>query len=452
MSSILIASTKKSSGKTTVSIGLTAILSKKYKELSVFKKGPDYIDPLWLSAASHRPCYNLDFNTMTNREIKDFYNQKNSSSEISIVEANKGLFDGMSLNGKDSNAALAKLLGLKVVLVIDCEGMTRGIAPLLNGYTAFDKKIKYHGLILNRVSGSRHEDKLIASVEKYSDIEVLGSIWKNKDIIIDEQHLGLKPSFLNYQVQKKIKAIKKVIGTSIDIKKFTNLPKKNSIPSVSTRLNSSMKFKGITIGVASDKAFGFYYQDDIDKFLSYGVKIKYFSTIKDNKLPSIDALIIGGGFPELSLDELSSNSSLKKEIKDFINNNGPTYAECGGLMYLSKNIKYKNKKYKMVGVINGDTVMHDQPVGRGYVNLETKKNHPWLPCQKPILCHEFHHSKLQGNFVKKDFVFNVKRGYGVDGKCDGIFVKNLVATYSHIRDTSKSRWINNFLNFVVEKK
>ena len=169
MSSILIASTKKSSGKTTVTIGLTAILSKIYKQLSVFKKGPDYIDPLWLSVASNYPCFNLDFHTMTNKEIKDFYHQKTSESEISIVEANKGLFDGVSLNGNDSNAALAKLLGLRVVLVIDCEGMTRGIAPLLNGYTAFDKKIRYHGLILNRVNGSRHEDKLIASIERYSD-------------------------------------------------------------------------------------------------------------------------------------------------------------------------------------------------------------------------------------------------------------------------------------------
>ena len=452
MSSILIASTKKSSGKTTVTIGLTAILSKIYKQLSVFKKGPDYIDPLWLSLASNYPCFNLDFHTMTNKEIKDFYHQKTSESEISIVEANKGLFDGVSLKGNDSNAALAKLLGLRVVLVIDCEGMTRGIAPLLNGYTAFDKKIRYHGLILNRVNGSRHEDKLIASIEKYSDIKILGSVWKDKTLNIDEQHLGLKPNFIDNKAYKKVQAIKKVINASVDIDKFTNFPRKSLTPSSLTSSNRSSKFKNITIGVASDKAFGFYYQDDIDKFLGYGVEIKYINTIKDKKLPSIDALIIGGGFPELSLEELSKNNFLKEEIKNFINNYGPTYAECGGLMYLSKSIKFKNRKYKMVGAIDGDTTMHDQPVGRGYVNLETKKNHPWLPYQKTILCHEFHHSKLDGNFAKNDFVFNVKRGHGVNGKCDGIIIKNLIATYSHMRDTSKTRWIKNFLNFIMEKK
>ena len=452
MSSFLIASTKKSSGKTTVTIGLTAILSKRYEQLSIFKKGPDYIDPLWLSAASNCPCYNLDFHTMTNKEIKDFYHQKTCKSEISIVEANKGLFDGVSLNGIDSNAALAKLLNLKVVLVVDCEGMTRGIAPLMNGYRAFDKKIKYHGLILNKVNGSRHENKLIASIEKYSDIKVLGSVWKNKDLSINEQHLGLQPNFIDNQAHKKIQAIKKVINASIDISKFTNSPKKNLTPSVLLTSNYLNKFKNITIGLASDKAFGFYYQDDIDKFLNYGVKIKYINTIKDKKLPPIDALIIGGGFPELSLQELSKNNFLKKEIKKFINDNGPTYAECGGLMYLSKSIKFKNKKYKMVGAINGDITMHSQPVGRGYVNLEVKKNHPWLSNGKSILCHEFHHSKLEGNFVKNDFAFNVKRGFGVDGISDGIIFKNLLATYSHIRDTSKTRWIKKFLDFIVERK
>ncbi len=452
MSSFLIASTKKSSGKTTVSIGLAAILSKKFKQLSIFKKGPDYIDPLWLSAASNRPCYNLDFFTMTNSEVRNLFNQKTAKSEISIVEANKGLFDGVNLNGNDSNAELAKLLGLKVVLVIDCEGMTRGIAPLVNGYTSFDKKIKYHGLILNQVNGSRHEDKLIASVEKYSDIRVLGSIWKNKDLIIEEQHLGLKPYFLDSSAHRKIQTIKKVINTSVDVAKFSNPHKKNPTSCSSIILNRLKNFNNITIGIASDKAFGFYYQDDIDKFLSHGVKIKYIDTLNDKKLPCIDALIIGGGFPELFLYELSRNNALKKEIKLFINKYGPTFAECGGLMYLSKSIKFKDRKYKMVGAINGDVTMHDQPVGRGYVNLETKKNHPWLPHQKSIPGHEFHHSRLDGKFIKSDFVFNVKRGYGVDGKSDGIIVKNLIATYSHIRDTSKTRWIRNFLDFIVETK
>ena len=149
------------------------------KKVSVFKKGPDYIEPLWLSLASNKPCYNLDFFTMSKREIKNLYSAESSHSQISLVEANKGLFDGLSLTGKNSNAELAKLLNLDVVLVIDCEGMTRGIAPLLKGYREFDKKIKYHGIVLNKVNGSRHESKLVQTVENFSDIRVLGSIWKS---------------------------------------------------------------------------------------------------------------------------------------------------------------------------------------------------------------------------------------------------------------------------------
>ena len=152
------------------------------------------------------------------------------------------------------------------------------------------------------------------------------------------------------------------------------------------------------------------------------------------------------------LDASCHKGLVNNFYKCFVNNYGPTYAECGGLMYLSKSIKFKNRKYKMVGVINGDTEMYEKPIGRGYVSLEIKKNHPWFTHQKSILCHEFHHSKLEGNFFKDDFVFNVKRGYGVNGKYDGIVVKNLIATYSHMRDTSKSRWIKNFLNFILEKK
>ena len=204
MTSYLITSTRKSSGKTTITIGLSRILNTMRYNLGAFKKGPDYIDPLWISKASKTSCYNLDFNTMSTTEIKKLFKLKTQDTEINLVEGNKGLFDGVSLDGSDSNAALVHLLKLETILVIDCSGITRGIAPLINGYQDFDTKIKYKGIILNNIASERHEGKVINAIAEYSDFKVFGSIHKNNKIEILEQHLGLQPSFVTSSSHKII--------------------------------------------------------------------------------------------------------------------------------------------------------------------------------------------------------------------------------------------------------
>ena len=228
MKSYLITSTKKSSGKTIISIGLAAALySMKYK-LSVFKKGPDYIDPLWISKSAKAKCYNLDFNTMSNHEIKKLYKSKILNSSISIVEGNKGLFDGVSLDGSDSNAALADLLKLEIILIIDCSGMTRGIAPLVTGYKQFGPKLKYKGIILNNIASDRHEGKVISTINEYTDLKVFGSVHKKNELKILEQHLGLEPSFVKSDSNSIIKKISSVIKSSVDIKYLVKDIKKNT--------------------------------------------------------------------------------------------------------------------------------------------------------------------------------------------------------------------------------
>ncbi|MGB5597716.1 MAG: AAA family ATPase, partial [Thiothrix litoralis] len=168
MARIFISATHKSSGKTTVSIGLCAALRAQGSIVQPFKKGPDYIDPLWLGAASGRACHNLDFNTMTPDEIIQTVQRYSLNTDIALIEANKGLYDGMALDGSDSNAAIAKLTRSPVVLVVDTRGMTRGIAPLLLGYQAFDRDINIAGIIFNRVGGARHAAKLRESVEYHT--------------------------------------------------------------------------------------------------------------------------------------------------------------------------------------------------------------------------------------------------------------------------------------------
>ena len=232
MKSYLISSTKKSSGKTIIATGISSVLSR-IDSLAVFKKGPDYIDPYWLSLASKVNCYNLDFYTMSNSEIKKLYKNISYEKNISIIEGNKGLFDGVSLDGSDSNASLAHLLKLEVILVIDCSGMTRGVAPLLQGYKEFDKKIKYKGIILNNIASDRHENKVINAINEFTKLKVIGSIHKNKQLTIMEKKLGLEPVFQNPNTKKIIKNISSVISITRYMKYLINKKSKNKANNIS---------------------------------------------------------------------------------------------------------------------------------------------------------------------------------------------------------------------------
>lgn len=451
MKSYLITSTRKSSGKTTVTIGLSRILSRMSYGLSVFKKGPDYIDPLWISKASKTSCYNLDYNTMSTAEIKKLFTLKTKQSTINLIEGNKGLFDGVSLDGSDSNAALAHLLNLETILVVDCSGITRGIAPLINGYEDFDPNIKYKGIILNNIAGERHEGKIISAVNEYTNLKVFGSIQNNNQIEILEQHLGLQPSFTSSSSNNIINKIASLVKSSVDIEYLLKgVRDKKKLPTI-THSIMTKKYTGISIGVAKDNAFGFYYADDIEKFKSLGVKIQYFNTLKDKSLPNVDALFIGGGFPELVAKELSSNKKMISSIKYFIESNKPVYAECGGLMYLSKSLKVNEQTFKMVGAINGRVVMNNKPIGRGYMELASFE-HPWHMSNDNIKAHEFHYSDLILDAKLANYAYKVKRGHGVNGSYDGIKYKNLLASYSHLRDTKKTNWIKKFLEFIKNNK
>lgn len=452
MNSYLISSTKKSSGKTVFTVGLLGILKNLNLNPSPFKKGPDFIDPLWLSKAAGNACYNLDFYTSSNLEIKETFRSKTLSTNIAIVEGNKGLFDGLSVSGSDSNAALAKLLKLEVLLVLDCTGTTRGVAPLLNGYRTFDKKVKFKGVILNNISGDRHEGKIISSIKEYTDFNVLGSIQKNTKLEVIERHLGLEPVFQASNSNKIVSQITSIIKSSINVDEI--IPK--NIKKIRTKKIScnryKNKYKNITLGIATDKAFGFYYPDDIEKFKQLGVRLKFFDTIKNTKLPDVDALFIGGGFPEIVAAQLAKNIKMKSSIFSFIDSEKPVYAECGGFMYLCESITFNSKKYKMVGSIKGKIKMHKKPIGRGYINLNINKLHPWHKTQGEIKAHEFHYSDIKLPNHKYKFAYDVKRGYGINGKKDGLVHKNLLASYAHLRNTKQSRWVDDFTKFIYQCK
>ena len=456
---ILISAAHKSSGKTTVSLGICAALKEREIKVRPFKKGPDYIDPMWLQSASGNACYNLDFYTMSHDEILSTLSHKSENFDISLIEANKGLYDGIELDGSNSNAALAKLTQTPVILVINTSGISRGIAPLLLGYQAFDPEVNIAGVILNQVGGPRHESKLRTVVEHYTDIPVLGAVQRHHDLELTERHLGLVPSNETELAINKINAIKTHIANQVDLEKIIQIA--NSAPALPLSHSNVIPAinpieSSIRLGIIQDAAFGFYYADDLDTFKSYGVELVKINALYDTTLPDIDALFIGGGFPETHLTQLHDNQALRLAIHTAIENELPTYAECGGLMYLCKNIQWDNKDYNMVGTIPSTATMHAKPQGRGYIQLKQSNDHLWTNSEIKndaiIPAHEFHYSNITKLPDGSRFAFEVKRGTGIDGEHDGYIYKNLLACYAHQRHTASNPWIKHFIRFVQQAK
>ncbi len=452
MKQLYISAAHKSSGKTTVTLGLCAAYAARGLSVSPFKKGPDYIDPMWLSMAAGLPCHTLDFYTMEREEILSLYHAERAGSDLSIVEGNKGLFDGLSVDGSDSNGAMVKLLDLPVVLVINTNGITRGIAPLLLGYQNFDPEIKFAGVILNQTGGSRHEKKLQQVVEHYTDMPVLGTIPRHPDLEIVERHLGLVPSNEAHEARNKIETIRRVVEEQVDLDRLLELGKDDNGNELTGDLNSVPQqdiepiLPSLRVGIARDEAFGFYYSADLDAFIQQGVELIPFSPLNDSDLPDVDGLFIGGGFPETHMAQLENNHSMRKQIYDAIENGMPTYAECGGLMYLSRQISWGEECCEMVGVVGGDSVMHKRPQGRGYARFQRSGEDHDTPA------HEFHYSSLENLDENTGFAYTIERGFGVDGKHDGIIYKNLLASYIHQRNSRQNPWVKGFVELVRNRK
>jgi cobyrinic acid a,c-diamide synthase len=457
MAHLLISAAHKSSGKTTVTLGLCAALHAEGVRVQPFKKGPDYIDPMWLGQAAANPCHNLDFYTMDRDEIRATVGYYSAQADIALIEGNKGLYDGLDLDGSNSNAALAKLLDAPVILVIDARGMTRGIAPLLLGYQAFDPEVRIRGVILNQLGGSRHESKLRAVIEHYTDLEVVGAVGHDASLEIVERHLGLIPSNEHAAAVARIRRIGETIGRQVDLARVRAIAVSAPALPVDPPFDPvEYQPPRMRIGIARDEAFGFYYPDDLAALHRAGAELVPINTLSDTRLPDIDGLFIGGGFPETCMERLEANASMRADIRNAIDSGLPTYAECGGLMYLARSLTWNDRRAEMVGIIPGDIRMHARPQGRGYVRLQETGDMPWpaagTATSTEIGAHEFHYSGLSELAPGARFAYKVLRGTGIDGQHDGFIHKNLLACYTHQRDTRRHRWVARFIAFVREHK
>lgn len=454
MARLLISAAHKSSGKTTITLGLCAALRRRGVAVQPFKKGPDYIDPMWLSRAAARSCHNLDFQTQSDAEIRDTFIRYRA--DVRIIEGNMGLFDSIDVEGRHSNAALAALLQTPVILVVNVLGMTRSVVPIILGYQNFDPSIRIAGVILNSVAGKRHEERLREVFARYIDIPLLGCIHRDPELAISERHLGLVPSNEAVEVEGKLDYIADAIARQVDLDRLMDIAR--SAPPLapeSTTFPPSPRPEGggskVRIGIARDAAFGFYYPGDLERLEEAGAELVPFDTLRDRQLPAVDGLFIGGGFPETHMEALEANGELRQAIRAAIEAGLPAYAECGGLMYLARSIRWGERCSAMVGIIPGEIVMYEKPQGRGYVRLRETGHNPWpghgaAPAE--FYAHEFHYSMLENLSSGLTYAYDMVRGTGIDGRHDGIVYRNLVANYVHLRDVEGYHWARRFVDFV----
>ncbi len=466
-----ISAFKRNSGKTTISVALSRLLRDKGFLVQPFKKGPDFIDPMWLSRASGRACYNLDFYFMPSSKIKKHFNTRSLNSDISVVEGNHGLHDSFEVRGLTSNASMAKLLGLPVILVVDVNELNRGVIPLLLGFQDFDRDVKIKGVILNKVHSKRHEKNLNKAINYYTNFKVVGNIPKDNGISIKQRHLGLFSTMSEGDIENRIFDIALKVKDSIDLDSIIKIAGIRKMPEisgdslpayapffqeVSKEIKSRKGKNGIKIGLAYDNAFNFYYNENIEALEALGCEIVRFSPLRDEKLPGVDAAYIGGGFPEILCRELEANINFRKDLAGKIENGLPVYAECGGLMYLCKGMSFNDESCDMVGAIDAHVKLTKKPKGHGYTKLSPvnygKNGSKWFDKIKFIKGHEFHHSYLETVEENLNLSFDVIKGYGVNGFKDGISRKNLYASYTHMYSPSSPGWFRNWVSFIKALK
>lgn len=405
----IIAGTGSNVGKTTITLAILAFLSQKKAKVQSFKLGPDYIDPMFHRAITQRPCRNLDPILTSNDYVRRCFAEYAAEAEYTLIEGVMGLFDGIAypptiennapfpLADYGSTAYLARLLNLPLILVIDCSGLSSSLAAIVHGYSTLDPRLQIVGVILNRVASTRHLQLLKNSLQAL-DVEIFGVFYRQSEITLPSRHLGLIPSEEIVKFQQICDRLAKLAQKGINWQKLSpllaNTPTTYLTAKVSPHTPLLAKHS-VRIAVAYDRAFNFYYQDNLDILSRLGAELVYWSPLADKHLPAdIQAIYLGGGFPEIFAEELAANELIKQEIKQKILSHVPTYAECGGLMYLCSTIvDFKQKSWEMVGIIPAQAIM-TQKLTLGYRQCHVQQNTPVVTHAQTLWGHEFHRSQL----------------------------------------------------------
>lgn len=444
---VLVGAVQGRSGKTTFTLGLLKALTDRNISVQPFKKGPDYIDPSWMTFASGEQCRNLDLFMMGAEQVRRSFITHSANHDISIIEGAMGLFDGLDVDGSNSSAELAYTIHAPVILVVNCTRLTRSVAAVVNGVVHFDKRIHIGGIVLNHVARPRHQNILVQSIERYCDVPVLGILPKSKEIEIPDRHLGLVPAGEQELLQNRIELLGNLVRDHIDVDQLIRLAHSaKPLQEPEQTPICVIKQEKVRIGVLRDKAFSFYYPENLEALEAAGAELVYINSIQDHQLPDIDGMYIGGGFPEVLASDISANDKLLEAIKTQIEVELPVYAECGGLMFLVKHILVEGQSYPMVGIFDCDVEMKAKPQGIGYTVQKVLPGNPFFPEGMLIRGHEFHNSQVI--HLKSDvcYGFHTERGKGIASGFDGLIYKNTLAGYHHLHVGTAPLWAESMVS------
>jgi cobyrinic acid a,c-diamide synthase len=451
---LVIAGLGGDTGKTVISVGLCRFWYTKGYKVTPFKKGPDYIDMEWLNRGAMHPCYNVDLFLMNKKQVLVSFCDNTRDTDVAVIEGNRGLYDGMDMEGSVSTAEVAKLLQSPVILVVDCTKVTRTAAAMVMGCQAMDPEVPIRGVVLNKLAGSRHESTVRKSIEYYCNIPVVGAIPKLKDIQFPGRHLGLVPPQEHPESEEAVQNASEITEKYLDTGQVWAIAQHAPYLDCDTNNMTQSAGEKVKIGVIRDSAFQFYYPENLDALKRAGADLIEFSALKDCLPSSLDALYIGGGFPETHAAALAENAKLIYQIKGVAESGLPIYAECGGLMYLSRTLIWDGKSYPMVDVIPAEISVSKKPQGHGYTIFQVTGTNPFFTTGKIFHGHEFHYSYPLAIDAtdQHSFAFTMMKGEGISNGMDGICYKNVLATYTHVHAMGTPEWVQGIICAAIAYK
>jgi len=447
---VVVSGLRGGSGKTIATLGLIETWRRKGLIVAPFKKGPDYIDAAWHTLSAGRPGRNLDTFLMAPADILQSLERHSRACDIALVEGSRGLYDGMDVDGTHSTAELAKLIDAPIILVVNCTKATRTVAALVLGCIMMDEKANIAGIILNQVANIRQEHIISAAVEKNTGVPVLGAIPRMKGLDFSERHLGLLPPQEHPQTLAAREELFKAISNNVDVDAVFEIA--SSSPAIPVRPVESVddavsRKQGLRIGVFRDSAFTFYYPENLEALERHGAQIVEISGLEDKVLPPVDALYIGGGFPETHAERLADNESFRNSVREAVEAGLPVYAECGGLIFLGEAIETGGNIYPMAGVFPATFVVEEKPQGHGYIVAEIDGPNPYFKKGTVLRGHEFHYARVcRYDPEKVSMAFNIRRGTGFDCGRDGLVYKNVLASFCHVHALTEKEWASALVN------
>lgn len=439
--SIVVAGLSGGSGKSVVAVALAAYLHGSGARVAAFKKGPDYIDAGWLSQASESPCYNLDPYLMSREAILSSFHYHAAGADYAVIEGNRGLYDGVDVDGGFSTAELAVQLDIPVLLVVNCTKVTRTVAAMVLGCLELDKRVRICGVVLNRIATSRQETVIRQSVEKYTGVPVVGIVPRQKKDIFPMRHLGVTPHQESVSAQTVIQELAGLAQKNFDTQQILALMHPVPVPTKVAEI-PQVTADDVTIGVIRDRAFQFYYEENLEALRRGGAGLVMIDALEAERLPAgLDGLYIGGGFPETSAGRLAENVRFRESVREQAKNGLPIYAECGGLIFLGRSIVLEGREYPLAGVFPVTFGISAKPQAHGYSIFNVERDTPFYSKGTTIKGHEFRYSTiLRWEGADDDLAVKMERGTGFINGRDGLVKHNVFALYTHVLAGGTSEW------------